>query len=165
MAEEASGDPAGRERLLRALAHSRHFKTFLGMTLVLGLINALTSWGQWWFQYPTAAYGLAVYIHWLNNTFFSEDRIKRMKSRLHLAELKNRPDDLGPADQAKLESRVAELVRYYRHLYLYVGVIALLAVVNLTTNPFYWWFLFPALIWGGGLFLNWAKVKKRPGQG
>lgn len=161
LAEEASANPAGRGRLIRTLIHSSHFKTFIGLSLALGLINALTSWGQWWFQYPTAAYGLAVYIHWLNNTFFSDDRIKRMRDRLYLAELQDQPDDLGPAGEAALDDRVAELIRYYRHLYLYVGVIALLAVVNLTTNPFYWWFLFPALMWGAGLFLNWTKVKKR----
>ena len=38
--------------------------------------------------------------------------------------------------------------RFYRHLFVYVVINAMLAVINLTTNPDYLWFLYPLVVWG-----------------
>jgi len=50
-------------------------------------------------------------------------------------------------------------VRFYNHLYIYMGVNAFLIIINLITSPFNWWFPFPLLGWGLGLFFHWMKLK------
>jgi len=49
-------------------------------------------------------------------------------------------------DRAK--KRVRQLKAFYTNLISYIVVITFLAVVNYFTSPNFWWFLFPALIWG-----------------
>jgi class 3 adenylate cyclase len=50
---------------------------------------------------------------------------------------------------------------FKRHLRTYVGVIAFLFVINLITGGRYW-FYWPALAWGLGLFLHWSRGYVRP---
>ncbi|UCF86320.1 MAG: 2TM domain-containing protein [Desulfobacteraceae bacterium] len=42
-----------------------------------------------------------------------------------------------------------------------MGINAFLIVINLLTNPFKWWFLFPLVCWGFGLFMHWMKLTMR----
>jgi hypothetical protein len=70
-------------------------------------------------------------------------------------------------EQAALEveaSRGLELAReriiarrragFFSHLWAYVGVQVFLIAINLLTSPQYWWFVFPLLGWGLGLFFS-----------
>jgi|GEM_PF-1747697 len=160
-AEEISSDPAGRWRALRRLIRHKHVQVFLGLAVFLPAINAATSYGRWWFQYPLVSVGLAIYIHWLMRTFFSAQRLKELKDRLYRAELAGLSGRPGEDGQARLEDRVSALIAYYRHLYLYLGVTPFLVLLNLLTNPFNWWFLYPGLGWGILLFFHWVKVRQR----
>jgi len=54
--------------------------------------------------------------------------------------------------------RAAAVVAFYAHLATYVGVIALLALINLLTSPMYPWFLWPAMGWGIGVFSHYTAV-------
>ncbi|MCW5890231.1 MAG: 2TM domain-containing protein [bacterium] len=46
---------------------------------------------------------------------------------------------------------------FYAHFTVYLGVVALLAAVNLMTTR-YPWFLWPAMAWGFGIFSHWMGV-------
>jgi signal transduction histidine kinase len=54
--------------------------------------------------------------------------------------------------------RAAAAVGFSIHLMAYVGVIALLALINLLTSPFTPWFLWPAFGWGIGVFSHYMAV-------
>ena len=45
-------------------------------------------------------------------------------------------------------------VEFIRHLIIYVAVITLLAIINNVTYSEYQWWLWPALFWGIGVFIN-----------
>lgn len=55
-------------------------------------------------------------------------------------------------NQAK--KRVKRLKEFYVHLFTYVVVNFMLLIINIVTSPSYWWFIFPLLGWGIGLFLQ-----------
>ena len=54
-------------------------------------------------------------------------------------------------DEALALRRVRKLKAFYLHLTQYIVVITILAVVNITTNSHYLWFLWAALGWGVGV--------------
>ena len=57
----------------------------------------------------------------------------------------------------RARARAAAETGFYVHLTTYLGVITLLALINLMTAR-YPWFLWPALGWGFGLFSHWMAV-------
>ena len=57
----------------------------------------------------------------------------------------------------RARSRAAAEMGFYVHLTSYLGVIALLALINLITT-WYPWFLWPAIGWGVGLFSHYMGV-------
>ena len=160
-ADEMAGSPERRKQALGNLVKSKQVRLFLGFTCFLFLVNALTSFGRWWFQYPIASIGLVLYLHWLKTSFFSPEEAKAMRKRFLQKELarlepKFRDSNKG-AKQA--ETKAEARVRFYNHLYIYMGVNAFLIIINLLTSPFNWWFPFPLLGWGLILFLHWMKLK------
>lgn len=158
-ADEVAGDPASRDRALRRLWSKKHVQGFVFLALALFAINAITYWGRWWFQYPVVSIGLAFYIHWLKHFFFSEEKVAAMQASLRWEETERRGPDGGQAQGEEIEARVMARIHFYRHLFLYVGVIVFLFLLNMLTNPFSWWFMFPALGWGTALFFHWLRVK------
>ncbi|MEW6186803.1 MAG: 2TM domain-containing protein [Thermodesulfobacteriota bacterium] len=54
----------------------------------------------------------------------------------------------------RAEKRVAAKIGFYIHLFVYLGVNALLLVINLTASPESLWFYWPLLGWGIGLFFH-----------
>ena len=62
---------------------------------------------------------------------------------------------------AQADRQAYARVRFYNHVYVYVGINAFLIVINLLTNPFSWWFPFPLIGWGFGLFMHWMKLTMR----
>jgi len=66
----------------------------------------------------------------------------------------------SPEDEAlrRAKRRAQAEVGFYSHLTSYLGVIGLLAVINLLTSPRYPWFLWPALGWGFGVLSHYMSV-------
>jgi signal transduction histidine kinase len=58
---------------------------------------------------------------------------------------------------ARARARAAAEMGFYGHLTAYLGVITLLALINLMTT-WYPWFLWPAIGWGFGLGSHWMGV-------
>jgi class 3 adenylate cyclase len=160
-ADDMSGSKERRKAALRPLLESKQLRIFLGIAFFLFLLNALTSFGDWWFLYPVVSVGLVIYLHWLKSSFFPSTQMGAMQERLFqktLARLneKSRNTEEG-LDWAKYQA--AARVRFYKHLYVYVGVNAFLIFINILSSPFNWWFPFPLLGWGLILFLHWMKLK------
>ncbi len=169
-ADEMAQSPNHRKRAFRDLIGTKHVRFFLGIAAFLFLINALTSFGQWWFPFPVAAIGLITYLHWLRTFFFSPEEEKKLRQRLCQKELARMDANLRDTEEgfAQADRQAYARVRFYNHVYVYVGINAFLIVINLLTNPFSWWFPFPLIGWGFGLFMHWMKLtmrlpdKKRP---
>ncbi len=165
-ADDMAGSPERRQRALHNLIQNKHLRLFLGVACFLFLINAFTAFGRWWFQYPLVSIGLAVYLHWLKTSFFTPEKVKAMRQRLLQKELarldpKSRGSEEG---KERAEKQANAHVRFYNHLYVYVGINAFLLLINLLTNPFNWWFHFPLLGWGIGLFFHWMKLNQLKGH-
>lgn len=74
------------------------------------------------------------------------------------ADWKPPTEPLSEADMLRRARRRARAeTGFYAHLVSYLGVIALLALVNLMTTH-YPWFLWPAIGWGFGLASHWMGV-------
>lgn len=54
----------------------------------------------------------------------------------------------------KASRRVMARIYLYLHFLVYAGVNAALIYINLATSPEYWWFKWPLLGWGLGLFFH-----------
>ncbi len=52
------------------------------------------------------------------------------------------------------EKRVENLKVFYIHITVYVLVNVMLFVINLLTDPGYWWFLYPLGGWGIGVLIH-----------
>jgi signal transduction histidine kinase len=74
------------------------------------------------------------------------------------------PRKLSPEEEAQRRARRRAAVEagFYGHLVSYLGVIALLAFINIVTMPFmrtpYPWFIWPAFGWGIGVFAHFMSV-------
>ena len=67
----------------------------------------------------------------------------------------------------KAKKRVEEIKGFYSHLIVYVVVNIGLFLLNLFTSPGAWWFYWPLLGWGIGLFFHTMGVfvfSKFPGK-
>lgn len=58
----------------------------------------------------------------------------------------------------RAEKKVDEKLKFYRHLFSYMLVIAILLIVNAIFTPEYWWVLWVALFWGLGVLVNFLRV-------
>ena len=54
----------------------------------------------------------------------------------------------------KASKRVEEQLDFFSHLAVYGIVNAILIVINVTTSPGYYWFKWPLLGWGIGVFFH-----------
>ncbi len=57
---------------------------------------------------------------------------------------------------ARAERRVQAMTGFYIHLAVFVGVMALLFILNLTDTN--WWVQWPLLGWGAGILGHWWGV-------
>jgi hypothetical protein len=160
-ADDITESSERRSWALKNLIHSKQVRILLGFACFLFLINALTSFGNWWFLYPVAAIGLGTYLHWLKNSFFSSRELDAMCERAFQKELGRLDPKVRDSEDGKKYARIKAQarVKFYNHLYIYVGVNGFLIVINLISSPFNWWFPFPLLGWGLGLFFHWMKLK------
>jgi hypothetical protein len=54
----------------------------------------------------------------------------------------------------RAKKRAGEKLSFYIHLSVYIVVITLLAVINLSTSTQYIWFKWPLIGWGIGVFFH-----------
>ncbi len=54
----------------------------------------------------------------------------------------------------KAKKRVEEIKGFYSHLIVYIVVNILLFIINLVSSPGIWWFYWPLLGWGIGVFFH-----------
>ena len=54
----------------------------------------------------------------------------------------------------KAKKRVEEIKGFYSHLIVYVVVNIVLFIINLVSSPGVWWFYWPLLGWGIGVFFH-----------
>ena len=162
-AGDMSDSPERRRRVLHNMIQNKHWRLFLGIAAGLFLINALTSFGRWWFQTPLAAVGLAVYLHWLRVSFFSMEKKEILRQKLIHRELSRMDSEIRSSKHGmrRAEMKADSRIRFYSHFFIYVGVNIYLILINLISNPFNWWFHFPLIIWGFVLFIHWMKINTR----
>jgi hypothetical protein len=54
--------------------------------------------------------------------------------------------------------RVEAKLGFYRHFAVYIGVNSLLFLINVFSSPGEWWFYWPLLGWGIGVFFHFMNV-------
>ena len=64
----------------------------------------------------------------------------------------------------RAEKRVEAKLGFYRHLAVYIGVNLLLFLINVFSSRGEWWFYWPLLGWGIGVFFHFLKVFVTGGQ-
>lgn len=64
----------------------------------------------------------------------------------------------------RARKRAEAKLRFYIHLSIYVIVMTLLAVINLSTSTQHIWFQWPLLGWGIGVFFHAMAVFVLPGK-
>lgn len=57
-----------------------------------------------------------------------------------------------------LREMAKKRVEFRDHLAVYVVVNIVLIGINMWTVPQFWWFLFPLIFWGIGLFFHWREA-------
>lgn len=57
-----------------------------------------------------------------------------------------------------LEQKIRRRLKFYWHLAIYLAVNTLLLVINLTTSPQHFWFIYPLMGWGIGLAAHAMKT-------
>ncbi len=161
--DEISGSPEKRKQAFRELTKNRHIRFIFCITLFLFLVNVLTSFGEWWFLYPSLSIGLVVYLHWLKVSYSSPEKKEILRQKLIHRELSRMDSEIRGSrhGMSRAEMKANKRIRFYNHLFIYVGVNVFLILINLISDPFDWWFPFPLIGWGFLLFMHWMKVNAR----
>ena len=60
--------------------------------------------------------------------------------------------------RARAEKRADAKIKFYKNLYAYIIINAILAVINWICTPEFWWVLFPVFFWGIGVFVDFLKA-------
>ena len=156
-------DPAKREETIRGLLKSKQVKFTLGFGVVMLAINAFTSFGSWWFQYPLLFAGLLSYLTWIKGSFKTSNRILSLRERLLVEEMSRLSDRRKPTSReiSRINDRMRRCMNFYKNLYIYIGVSVFLILINLSTTPFNWWFQYPLIVCGFFLFMHWLKTKNQ----
>lgn len=63
----------------------------------------------------------------------------------------------------KAKKKVKAKKEFYKHLSAYVSVISVLAIINIFTSPFHFWFIYPAMGWGIAIVFQYFDVFGIPG--
>ena len=100
-----------------------HLSCFVGVIAMLAVINFTYTPDHLWFVYPLIAWGIGLAAH-----------------GVPVFILRGKPRVKGDGRGAK--------VGFILHLSCFVGVMAMLAVVNFTYTPNHLWFVYPLIAWG-----------------
>jgi class 3 adenylate cyclase len=162
-AGDMAKDPLKREEAIKGLFKSKQAKFTLGFGVFLLAVNAFTSFGSWWFQYPLLVVGLVSYLTWMKSSFKTSERIVSLRELILTEEMSRLSDRRKPTSReiSRINERIRRCVNFYRNLYIYIGVNAFLILINLFTTPFSWWFQFPLVGWGFLLFIQWVRRKNQ----
>ena len=60
--------------------------------------------------------------------------------------------------KARAEKIVDEKIGFYHHLYSYIVVNVILAIINILFSPDHWWFMWVSFFWGIGLVSHFIKT-------
>ena len=60
--------------------------------------------------------------------------------------------------KARAEKIVDEKIGFYHHLYSYIVVNVILAIINILFSPNHWWFMWVSFFWGIGLVSHFIKT-------
>jgi class 3 adenylate cyclase len=148
--DEMTGDSTRRDRAIRQILQNKLTRLFLGVGAILVVINVVTSFGRWWFQYPLMSFALVIYINWVRVYFLSSEKTQETREKIFKTELAELPEGGQATEKQKelVERRAKARIYFYIHLYSFLGVNVFLLLLNLLTSPFSWWFQFPLLGWG-----------------
>jgi class 3 adenylate cyclase len=162
-ANDMAKDPVKREEAIQGLLRSKQAKFILGFGVFLLAVNAFTSFGSWWFQYPLLAAGLVCYLTWMKSSFLTSKGIVSLRERVFAEEMSRLSDRRKPTSReiSRINDRMRRCVNFYKNLYIYIGINAFFILINLSTTPFSWWFQFPLVGWGVFLFMHWLKIKNQ----
>ncbi len=58
----------------------------------------------------------------------------------------------------RAEKRADEKIKFYHHLYSFVGVNVMFIIMNIIFSPSEWWFYWITCFWGIGLIIHFLKV-------
>lgn len=135
----------------------RHLMLFLGGSVFLFILNMMVSPGVLWFYWPVTGWTLLLFFHWSKTSALSGARLEKI-----LDKASNTADNLkqeGRLDayEDMLRHRVANEVRFFRQVLLFLGVSVFLFIINLLTSPGTLWFYWPVLGMGAGLFVFWVR--------
>ena len=59
---------------------------------------------------------------------------------------------------SRAEKIVDEKIGFYHHLYSYIIVNVILAVINILFSPDHWWFIWVSFFWGIGLVTHFVRT-------
>ncbi|AMK14858.1 2TM domain-containing protein [Methanobrevibacter olleyae] len=59
---------------------------------------------------------------------------------------------------SRAEKIVDEKIGFYHHLYSYIFVNLMLAILNILSSPNNWWFMWVSFFWGFGLVSHFLKT-------
>jgi class 3 adenylate cyclase len=156
-------DSAKREEALHSLLKSKQVKFTLGLGVCLLALNAFTSFGSWWFQYPLLVTGLVSYLTWVKSSFKTSKQMLSLRERIIAEEMSRFSDRRNPTSReiSRINDRIRRCVNFRKGLYIFIGVNAFFILINLFTTPFDWWFQFPLIIWGFFIFIQWLRIKNQ----
>ncbi len=88
MVEEKSEAYIRAEKRAEAkLGFYRHFAVYLGVNLLLFLINLFTSPGAWWFYWPLLGWGIGVFFHFIGVFITGGRHVEKVKEAMIRKEL------------------------------------------------------------------------------
>ncbi len=64
----------------------------------------------------------------------------------------------GNEEFRRARRRVRRMMRFYRHVAMFVSVLILFLVIDIVTGPENFWVQWVALVWGLILFIHWLNV-------
>ncbi|MBW2323299.1 MAG: adenylate/guanylate cyclase domain-containing protein [Deltaproteobacteria bacterium] len=138
---------------------TRHLQTFLAVGVGFLVINLITSPRTLWFFWPMLPWALGLFIHWVGALAFTGGRIEKMRGQIakaasRLSDKVSGTETLDELIEVQLESKV----KFYKHLYIFLGVTGFFLFINLITSPGTLWFCWPVFPWGVGLFIHWIHA-------
>lgn len=95
-----------------------------------------------------------------NQTISEDDKATLNKMKEWMAQMEAGNHAVPHVDEQEREAveYVRDIKSFYSNLASYVGVMILLLIINLLTNPGYLWVIWPALGWGFGIAMHALSV-------
>lgn len=93
--------------------------------------------------------------------FEPSEKTQGLLKRRHEPHYKSRKKNHKKTEHyPRTRSKTRGIRLFYKHAWIYAGVIVFLFIINILTWPGIFWFHWPALGWGLFLFFHWISVSK-----